>query len=212
MFRALVWKEVRGCWPFALAALLAQLALCVNRLGAARFEPVKIFEEAEFVLVLQFITILFPVFLGFWQTLTESASGTAAFAFQTARNRKAILASKVAAGLALYGLAVVLPLVVTMAVIVGRSPYFLPLTWADTGYLWVILWAGGAAYLGALSIGISGLPWREGPRQIAGGVVFGLGILLGLESPFPSWAAAVLTATTLLGGAWAWVGFEAREF
>lgn len=212
MVRALVWKEVRSCIPLSVAGLLFMLVFCGQMLSVAPHEPIRIFEDRETMLVLQMATILIGACLGLWQTLPESATGTAAFLVHTARNRTAILLAKATAGLGLYSLIFVLPLFVTAGLIVARSAYVLPLSWGDTAYLWIILWAGAAAYLASVAVGLRGLPWREGPRQLASTVVFGLGIGLGLQSPFLSWAVALLGATTVVAALWAWTGLRAREF
>jgi hypothetical protein len=212
MFRALYWKELRASWPFAVVALLAQGILCATCLEEAPINPISVFEEPEILHLLEILSVGFGFFLGLWQTFPESAMGTTEFLVQTARSRTAIVGGKLAAGLTLMAAALFVPLFITAALIIRRSSYFIPLTWADAAYWGVICWSGGTAYVWAVAIGLRGLPWKEGVQQIAGAAVGLLGIYMALISPVLGWAVAILGVTTVLAAKWAWMGFGAREF
>jgi len=212
MFRVLYVKELRSAWPFAALALVVQGILCANRLEDASLDPIGVLEDHEFLHLLGILAVGFGLLLGIWQTFPESAMGTMAFLVQTARSRAAIVAAKISASATLIFASLIFPLLGTTALLIHRSSYFVPLTWSDTRYLWVICWAGIGANIGSVAIGIRGLLWKEGWRQACGAIVVLTAVILALAVPFLGWAIALLSGVTLLFLGWALTGLAVREF
>lgn len=212
MFRSLVWKELRDGWGFGLLALLWQVIGSVVLVREASRNPVGAFEIWDLQASIALVSIGFGTVLGLWQSVPEAVLGTDSFLAHTARVRARIVAAKMTAGLALVTVAIMLPLLAGVVTVLHLVEWIVPLGWADSRYLWITAASGYVAYLGALAVGLRGVPWREGVRQLVGAGVIGLGVAVALQSPFFGIAVASLVVTGGIAAVWAFTGYAAREF
>ena len=221
MFGALVWKELRDSWMWGLAALAALSWVAISFI--VDFQPGLLRELDIFKsppgrsstdvgllwIVLTSGSIMFGVALGIWQTVPESAAGTAAMLVHIAQGRRRVVGAKILAALLLFGAALFLPYFVTK-----ELTSWIERTSALPGRLDVLhgyklLVSGVAVYLGILAAGLRGLPWRQGLQPLAGLVVVAFGVAAALVT---NRFEPTLAAVALSGGAWAFSGFAAREF
>jgi hypothetical protein len=212
MFRALFFKELRDGLPIALAGFLVEIWMAAWLINPGADRRTFVLEWSEPQIGTGIAAIGLGVLLGLWQTLPETLLGTYGFLFHSARNPARIVGAKIAAALALYLGAIALPLVVAIGWLVSETDRVVPLQWSDSRYFWVIASSGFVAYLGALSAGIRGAPWKEGVRQLAGAGVVVSGILVALGSPFFGTAVGALISTGAAAAVWAFTGVSRREF
>src|SRR3972149_3366007 len=99
MMLALMRKEIRSCWPFAVPALLAQawIALPVG----ADFDS-DLLRAFDLWSLVGFVSIGLGVVLGLWQTLAESAQGTTPLLVHLVRNRARIVVAKALSALLIF--------------------------------------------------------------------------------------------------------------
>jgi hypothetical protein len=228
MFRALVWKEVRDCRLWALVMLLGSGWLAASM--AFDFEshllreidvfsfrgdtPIDPSRDDVLTAAVALCAVLFGAVLGLWQTIPESSSGTAGFFVHLARRRTRVAAAKLAAGLALFGGAVALPLVAGAALMIQRQTWLVPLGWSDFHAVWLTLGCGALAWLGCLAAGLREAPWRRPAEALAGVIVVGAAVMSALALRDHAFGLAVMmvTATATLAGVWLFSGLAAREF
>lgn len=223
MFRALVWKELRVAWPVALPFLLMQIWLTASLATDPEDPLLRTFDLIrrggwftlpmlmdDYVVPLHLIAIGMGVLLGFSMTLPESISGTAGSLVHLARSRTRIVLSKMVAAGILYGAAVVAPLAIGVAIMMGPRIDHCPYDASDFSHSAMILLSGAVAYLGALAAGLRGriFPWRNGLIMLSLLGVMALGIGVALERQDLVWMGAVAGLAALAS----FSGFAVREF
>lgn len=220
MFRALVWKEIRAVRLWALISLLGSgwLALSMafdfespllRELDVFHYHaswPIDVSRDDGLVASVAICAVLFGGVMGLWQTMPESAVGTAGFFVHLARRRSRVASAKLAAGALLFAGTVVLPIVIAAA--------WMPFGWSDFYALWLMLGCGALAYVACLAAGLRELPWKRAAESLSGLVVFGAVIVAAMavvDSAFGT-SVALVAGAAPVAIVWVFSGLAAREF
>lgn len=230
MFRTLVLKEVRSCWPWALAALVwnGWTMLCAlvdfDSLLLQQLDPwVSGARLLDHVFILSWGSPLYgmvmlsavalAIVLGIWQSLPESLLGTAPGLLHMVRSRSKLVTGKLVAGLALYSAGILLPVLLGTWAILATAPPFLDLGWSDTWFLWATAALGIPLYGGTLA---AGLRQSRSFRYVLLQALVALAMIVvsATAMAMPSFALMVgmLGAGTIFGSALAYSGLSVREF
>ena len=209
MFRALVWKELRGAWPIALVGLGLQAIFAWAFWKTSAYSSIGLFRDDETLIVLGSFSMGTGVLLALWMTLPETIVGTSSLLVHLVRSRGRVVSAKVMAGLMLWGITSI-PILIVLAVVFasGRTPFDL----VHARYFLVILASGIAAFLAMLAAGLRGFPWKEGWAQLGGICAAAVGIWVTLALPWFGGAVLALAVTTAFCLAWAFTGLSVREF
>lgn len=166
MIRALVIKELRETAKITVAVLVLGLAYIGALTGSplVRWIPDMAFDRpivpfvggsllGVFAMYATFVALL----LGFWQSVTELARGTAPFLFHRPLSRRRILLTKLATGIALYFVCTAVPILVYAWWAATPGTHAGPFFWSMLIPYVFLLLTGPAVYLGAFASG-----WRDG--------------------------------------------------
>lgn len=215
MFGALVWKELRAVRLWALVSLIGSgwlamsMAVDFNSPLLREFDVFRshalIDPSRDDVLLasVAICAVLFGGVLGLWQTLPESATGTAGFFVHLAHRRSHVAAAKLAAGLLVFGGTTVAPICAAAASL-----------GSDFHTLRLMLGCGGLAYLACLAAGIREVPWKRTAESLSGLVVFGAAIVAAItvaEHRFGA-SVAIVAVAAPVAVLWVFSGLAAREF
>ncbi|MGW8256313.1 MAG: hypothetical protein ACWGMZ_02385 [Thermoguttaceae bacterium] len=167
MIRALVLKELREVFGFAAAAFVAYMAMVLNQMG---YDFLPFFSSPGdgmipfcpmdgYIIWFAFISIVFAIALGLWQTVVESGRGTWPFLLHRPMARMELIGLKMAVGAATYlGVSALATLIYACwAALPGThaSPFF----WWMTKMVWLMWIIILPCYFGAFLTGIRPARW-----------------------------------------------------
>jgi hypothetical protein len=215
MYKAIVLKEVRENAWMAAVALAAYALVLVTLTGfdfwTMRWYPVQQipFQDVRFLIWSIIISAVFGTLLGIRQSWWESVRGTSVFLLHRPIARRAVFATKLATGAALFLSATGLPLLVYALWADRPGTHASPFYWSMTATCWLYWLAMTAVYAAAFLTGLRDARWF-GSRLFP---LVSVALPLALLSEMP-WTAGLLIAIcadVLLVYAILWVGVD-REY
>jgi ABC-type transport system involved in multi-copper enzyme maturation permease subunit len=166
--KALAFKELRELRGFAAVALVCYLLLVAQLMGAKVLSTINSappgtreipFTGVDFLFGFITIAVVLAVALGFRQSAVESSRGTFLFLLHRPLSRNAILFTKLASGLAVFLVCLVLPLVSYAAWASIPRQFPGPFWWSMTAPAWWTVLVIPTLYLGAFLSGIRPARW-----------------------------------------------------
>ena len=170
MFRALFVKELREVWWLGLLPLAAMVYAMgaemefgyihsLGRYGFKRYAEPNVlhpmpFSTQDFAVATLLWGGLLAAVLGLWQIFRESHAHTWHFLLHRPISRELILGAKIASGAAVYGLAIVLPMLALIGWAAIPGTHASPVSWSLTFPTLLAATVGTGLYLPALYAGL----------------------------------------------------------
>lgn len=184
MFRAMVVKELRETRGIVLLALAAYgVVLWYQAAQLLKWRPQTMpFADDGFILGYIWVSGGLAIALGMRQTLGESIAGTYSFLFHRPATRRWLIGVKMLAGVVVYLLGGLLPILVYGMLVATPGTYASPFTWAMAEPALLAWLAITVVYFGAFLSGIRQGRWlysRLFPLAGAGLMAFAPALLYG---------------------------------
>jgi hypothetical protein len=164
MLAALTKKELREVLPLVVLGVILELALAWSatgmRLGFFEHTTGAIpFVSEQTSASFFYVSGALALALGLWQTMLESSRGTFQFLLHRPLDRRAILATKLAVGLAATLVVALLPVALYSFWAATPGTHAGPFEWSMTTWAWVECAQMPLVYLGAFLSGLRPGRW-----------------------------------------------------
>jgi hypothetical protein len=215
MYKALVLKELRENAWMAAVALVAYTFLLLTLTGfdlwTMRWYPVQRipFEDVRFLIWSIVISAVFGTLLGIRQSWWESVRGTSVFLLHRPIARRAVFATKLAAGAVLFLSATGLPLLVYALWAAWPGTHASPFSWSMTATCWLYWLAMTVVYVAAFLTGLREARWFG--SRLFPLVSAALPLMVISETSWTVGLLIAIGADALFSWAILWVGVD-REY